>query len=255
MHRLRYFLFCVWLLPATCLGWGATGHEVVADIAEMYLTPKARAAVEQLLGEETMASVSTWMDRIRSQPEYRHTNTWHWVTIPDGQTYATIERKPEGDVVEATERMVAMLKSDTASLAGKRLALRYLIHLVGDLHQPLHVGNGVDKGGNDLQVRWKGKGSNLHRVWDSGIIDVMSKGRADLLAQLTPLDRRMLRSWQRGSTADWAQECIALRPSIYTVRPGDDLTEAYAKAQWGTVRTQLQKAGARLAWLLNNSLG
>src|SRR5690606_17271581 len=132
------------LLPSQALAWGATGHQVVADIAERHLSPKARMAVQELLGEETMASVSTWMDRVRSQPDHRHTNTWHWVTIPDGVTYAQTAKKSEGDVVEAIGRMAATLRSDTASVGGKRLALRYLIHMVADLHQPLHVGNGVD---------------------------------------------------------------------------------------------------------------
>lgn len=255
MHRLLTLLSFVWLLPFTCFGWGATGHEVVADIADRHLTPKARAAVQALLGEVSMASVSTWMDQIRKQPKYRYTNTWHWVTIPDGMRYDETEKKPQGDVIEATGRMVAILKSDTASRDDKEFALRLLIHMVGDLHQPLHVGNGVDKGGNDIQVRWLKRGSNLHQVWDSGIIDLMCAGRDDLLGQMPTLNRRDVRSLQRGTVADWAHECMELRPSIHTMAAGDQLGEDYAKAQWATVTTQLQKAGVRLAWLLNETLG
>lgn len=244
-----------WSAPLALLAWGATGHQVVADIAERHLNARSRAAVQDLLGEETMASVSTWMDRVRAQAGYRHTSTWHWVTIADGLSYASSEKNPKGDVVEATDRMVATLRSDTASLANKRLALRYLIHLVGDLHQPLHVGNGLDKGGNDFQVQWKGRGSNLHRVWDSGIIDHLSKGREDLLTKLPPASKRQLRSWQRGTPADWAQECMAFRPAIYAISAGDELGNDYAQAHWDTVRGQLHKAGVRLAWLLNRALG
>jgi hypothetical protein len=255
MIRIFALLLSAWLAPVIVLGWGTTGHEVVADIAERHLTPKARAAVQELLVDETMASVSNWMDRVRAQAGYRHTNTWHWVTIPDGLTYAESEKKPEGDVVEATVRMAATLRSDTASVANKRLALRYLIHMVGDLHQPLHVGNGLDKGGNDFQVRWLTRGSNLHRVWDTGIITLMTSDREDLLARIPPATKRQLRAWQRGTPADWAHECMALRPSIYSVQPGETLGEDYAREQWSTVQEQLHKAGVRLAWLLNKALG
>jgi hypothetical protein len=186
-------LLLVALLPSHGFGWGSTGHQVVADIASHYLDPKARIAVQDLLGGESMASVSTWMDQIRSQSKYRYTNTWHWVTIPDGMHYDDIEKKPEGDVIEATERMVTILRSDTASRDDKEFALRLLIHLVGDLHQPLHVGNGVDKGGTDMQLRWMKRGSNLHQVWDSGIIEAMGQSREELsisLSTVSPRSRR-----------------------------------------------------------------
>jgi hypothetical protein len=211
--------------------------------------------VQELLGGESMASVSTWMDQVRSQAAYRHTSTWHWVTVPDGLTYAESEKNRRGDVVEAIGRMGELLASDTASLEDRRFALRCLVHLVGDLHQPLHVGNGLDKGGNDLQVHWMGRGSNLHRVWDNGIIDVMAEGREALTADLRRMPRRQIRAWRQGSAADWAHECMALRPGIYTAQAGDDLGRPYAEAQWPVVRIQLQKAGVRLAWLLNAALG
>jgi hypothetical protein len=252
--RSHLVLLLVLLVPLRALAWGATGHQVVADIATRHLDARTKQAVQDLLGGESMASVSTWMDQIRKQPKYRYTNTWHWVTIPDGMRYEDIDRKPEGDVIEATERMVAILKSDTASRDDKEFALRLLIHMVGDLHQPLHVGNGLDKGGNDLQVRWLKRGSNLHQVWDSGIIDLMCTGREELLGQMPSLNRRGLRSLQRGTVAEWAHECMALRPMIYTVKAGDQLGEDYAKAQWPRVLDQLQKAGVRLAWLLNTAL-
>jgi hypothetical protein len=255
MRKIFFLFVLLLLLPQSAAAWGSIGHEVVADIAARHLNPKAQRAVQDLLGEESMASVSTWMDRIRSQPQYRYTNTWHWVTIPDGMRYDDSEKKPEGDVIEATERMVAILKCDTASREDKEFALRLLIHMVGDLHQPLHVGNGLDKGGNDLQVRWGKRGSNLHQVWDSGIFDMLVKDREEVGREISEVAPRAVRKYQRGSPADWAHECMELRPSIYTVHAGEQLGEAYAKAQWSTVAQQLQKAGVRLAWLLNEALG
>jgi hypothetical protein len=251
----RSFLPILLLLPLAVHGWGATGHRVVADIAQRHLSPKAQAAVSELLDGRSMADVSTWMDEVRRDPKYRHTSTWHWVTIPDGQTYASSAKNPKGDVVEATGRTATTLGDKSATREERKLALMFLIHLVGDLHQPLHVGNGLDKGGNEFQVRWGNRGSNLHRVWDSGIIDLMSESREDLLAQIPTAHRRTLRAWQSGSAVDWAQECVEVRPGIYSVSRGDRLGEPYAKAHWDLVKTQLHKAGVRLAWLIERALG
>ncbi len=251
VHLLSLILL---FIPTLSFAWNTTGHAVVANVAECYLEPKARAAVQELLVDETMASVAGWMDRVRSQPDHRHTSTWHWVTIPDGMTYASSEKNPKGDVVEAIERMAATLGSDTASIGQKRLALRYLIHMVGDLHQPLHVGNGLDKGGNEFQVRWMGRGSNLHKVWDSGIFEAIGQDHTVITESLKVVDRRTLRKLRRGTPADWAQECVDLRQNAYTVAPGAEIGEEYARAHWDLVCQQLQAGGVRLAWLLNKAL-
>lgn len=253
--RLLLTSFFAVVLPFTAIAWGTTGHQVVADVAERHLDPKARTTIAQLLEGATMADVSTWLDQVRRTAAYRHTSDWHWVTIPDGRTYTNSERNPKGDVVEAIGRMKDILAADTATHEDKRFALKCLIHLVGDLHQPLHVGNGLDKGGNELQLRWGNRGSNLHKVWDSGIVDMMCKGREDLLAQLGSAGGRQLKAWRIGTHADWAQECVVLRPSIYTVKAGDTIGEAYARTHWPVVREQLHKAGVRPAMLLNEALG
>lgn len=254
MPRWCVLLF-ISLITAPAFAWSAAGHRVVAHIAEGHLTPKARAAVSTILNGETMAGVAPWMDVARNQPRYRFTNTWHWVTIPDGKTYAEIDHKPEGDVVEAIVRMAAILASDTASATNKEFALRCIIHLVGDLHQPLHVGNGLDKGGNDLQVRWNTRGTNLHHIWDDEIIKAKQPDEKALTDGLIRVKKRHKRRWQKGTSMDWAHECQALRPTIYTMQPGDTLGQDYADAQWPVVTEQLQKAGIRLAWLLNSALG
>lgn len=248
-------LFLPLLLSGPASAWSAAGHRVVARIAEAHLTPTAKAAVDAILNGETMAGVAPWMDVARGQPKYRFTNTWHWVTIPDGKTYAEIDHKPEGDVVQAIVRMTALLASDTTTAANKEFALRCLVHLVGDLHQPLHVGNGLDKGGNDLQVRWNKRGTNLHHVWDDELIKAKQPDEEALTTALTAVRKRQTRQWQQGTPADWAHECMLLRPAIYTMQPGDTLGQDYADAQWPVVRVQLQKAGIRLAWLLNTALG
>lgn len=243
------------LLGLSAHAWSAAGHRVVARIADAHLTPKAKAAVAELLNGPSMVEVAPWMDRARKEPKYRFTTTWHWVTIPDGLTYDQIDHKPEGDIVEAIGRMVATLKSDTASTNSKAFAVRCLVHMVGDLHQPLHVGNGLDKGGNDFQVRWKGRGTNLHHVWDDELIKARQPDEAALADQLRAVTKRQKRAWQRGSPMDWAHECMAFRTVIYPDRPGVELGADYVEAHWTVVTGQLQKAGVRLAWLLNSALG
>lgn len=245
-------LFITFLLPLPMLAWGATGHRVVGAIAEQHLTKKARKAVHALLGDESMAIAATWMDEVKSDRVYDGTHDWHWVTIPDGSTYASAEKNPHGDVIEAIGRMEALLRSDTVPQARRKVALLMLIHLVGDLHQPLHVGRGDDKGGNDLQVRWFNKGSNLHRVWDSGMIDHKDLSYSELAASIDHADAGQVRNWLQGTPADWAQEEMAYRPQIYDdIQPGEKLGYAYEYRNWPLVQEQLLKGGIRLAGLLN----
>ncbi len=239
------------LQPVHAFAWGATGHRAVGAVAEQHLSRKARKAVHRILGNESMAMAATWMDDIKSDHRYDYMRDWHWVTIPDGSTYAATEKNPKGDAVEAIGRMVAALKSDTLTAARQAFCLKVLIHLVGDLHQPLHVGRGDDKGGNDFQVRWFNKGSNLHRVWDSGMIDNSQLSYSELACAVDHATPMQINQWSQGTAADWAQENLACRAAIYPAEPGADLGYDYDYANWPLVQEQLLKAGIRLSGLLN----
>ena len=153
------------------LFWGQIGHRTVERIADGMLTKKAQEEVKRVLGSETLAEVSTWMDEIRSDRAYNYANTWHYCTIPDGMTYEEAPKQEGGDVIWAIEKIIDELKSDTLTAEQEETNLRFLVHLVGDIHQPLHVGNGEDRGGNDIKVTWFGSNTNLHSVWDSRMID------------------------------------------------------------------------------------
>jgi hypothetical protein len=126
-----------------------------------------------------------------------------------------------------------------------------LVHLVGDIHQPLHVGRGDDKGGNDFQVRWFKNGSNLHRVWDSGMIDERKLSYTELANSIDHASKAEVRVWQSTTTADWAAEAMLLRPQVYNVEKGADIGYEYMYTNWPTVEQQLEKAGIRLAGVLN----
>lgn len=239
------------LQPASALAWGATGHRVVGAIAEEHLSRKARKAVQRILGNESMAMAATWMDEIKSDHTYDYMRDWHWVTIPDGSTYAEAAKNKDGDAVEAIGRMVAALKSDTLSPARRQFCLKVLIHLVGDLHQPLHVGRGDDKGGNDFQVQWFRKGSNLHRVWDSGMIDQDGLSYSELACSVDHASAAQIKEWTKGGAEQWAQENVAMRESIYPEAAGANLGYEYQYAHWPLVQQQLLKAGIRLSGILN----
>ena len=247
-------LLIIQVIPLVLFAWGPTGHRTVGAIAETHLSRKARKGVKRILGNESLAIAATWMDEVRSDSAYDGTHDWHWVTIPDGQTYANSGKNPNGDVVEAIGRMCTLLRSDTVPLERKRIWLRFLVHLVGDLHQPLHVGRGDDKGGNEYQVQWFKKGSNLHRVWDSEMIDQAGLSFSELAHSIDHPTKAEITAWQAGTVADWAQEALSMRARVYSVRKGDDLGYQYQYHQWPLVQQQLVKAGVRLAGLLNATL-
>ncbi len=252
MRSIRSFLLLITCAPLAALAWGPTGHRVVGEIADHHLSHKARKAITRILGSESLAIASTWMDEVRSDSSYNNTHDWHWVTIPDSLNYAASEKNPKGDVVEAIERTKTLLRSDTVPLERKRVYLRFLIHLIGDIHQPLHVGRGDDKGGNDFQVQWMKKGTNLHRVWDSEMIEQVGLSYTELAMSLDCVNEAQRTEWQRGTAADWAQEAMACRAQVYAAKRGDDIGYNYLYKNWPLVQRQLAKGGIRLAGVLND---
>jgi hypothetical protein len=198
--------------------WGQTGHRVIAEIAQARLSPAAKQEIEAILGRDTLSRISTWPDEIRNDPEerFKHTLAWHFIDIPDGQTVATARRSPHGDALSALERMEKTLRDRSADRSGKRYALSFLVHLVADVHQPLHVGNTRDRGGNLCFVRYLGEPTNLHALWDVGLIDTVKTSvtaYARFLRRTT--SEQEARSWARGTYADWIAESQAYRAQVY----------------------------------------
>src|SRR5260221_2870688 len=155
------------VLATPALAWGPLGHRAVGRIAERHLAPETARQVAALLGPERLAYVGTWSDDIRSDPAWAKAESWHWVTIQPGQTYAESKKNPAGDVIEAIARFERILADNAAPRTERQQALKWLVHLVADVHHPLHVGRGDDRGGNEVVVLWFGEPSNLHSVWDS----------------------------------------------------------------------------------------
>lgn len=241
------------LLAAPALAWGPTGHRVVALVAQDHLSRPALAEIETLLDGETMAEASTWADDVREQRAWRQSAPWHYVNIPDGKTYEHSRKNRRGDVLRAIERFRRDLANRRNSPAKRANALRFLIHFVADLHQPLHVGRAEDRGGNTIEVTWFGQPSNLHRVWDSQII---SRRRIRFQRWAASLERpspSQVAAWTDSGPLDWAAESQALRPQVYRIGDGN-LGERYDRENLPIVRKRLLQAGVRLAAFLEKAL-
>ncbi len=253
MKRLSLLTLFVFV-SSLAFGWGATGHRAVAQLASKYLNKKAKRELKRILNGQSMAMVSTWMDEIYSDSTYKYTYDWHWVTIPDEQTYEQAEKNPKGDVIMTLERVIAELKKGNLDPAKETEYVKMLIHLVGDIHQPLHVGGGNDRGGNEVKVMWFRVDSNLHRVWDSDMIDDTKLSYTELAESLLEPDAETLKKWQRASVRDWANESKALRKEVYDY-DRTRLGYEYSYRKLHLVRTRLLQAGVRLAAVLNEIYG
>lgn len=231
--------------------WGADGHRLIAQLAEAQLTSPARAEVDRLLSQEagaTLTSVATWADEIRRPG----TAPLHYVNLPEGDCVYSRKRDcPDGRcLVEAIRAQLTILKS-SAPDTERLTALKWVTHLVGDVHQPLHAGLAVDKGGNLHQVQAFGRGSNLHAVWDKDLIRHREGGLNQLLQDMSNASPK---GSSAAAPALWVTESCAVR-SASEFYPGDRTVGAAYAADWDhTLVAQLALAGRRLAEVLNSTL-
>lgn len=248
---LSIFIFGFSSSTSETLRWGQIGHRATGHIAEQYLTEKAAAEVNRVLGNESLAEVSTWMDEVRSDGGYDYMAPWHYVTVPAGETYESAEKNPEGDIIWAIDKVVSELKEGGLTPKQEAENLKVLVHLVGDLHQPLHVGNGTDRGGNDVRLQWFWEESNLHRVWDSEMVDDKQLSFTELSRFINHPTQEQIEEWQNSSVLEWAYESQALLPQVYDMPENKELGYEYAYKNWDTVEMRLLKAGVRMAGLIN----
>jgi len=243
-------LFLLTLTVPDCLAWGATGHRASGLVAEKYLSKKARKELQRILQGQSLAMASTWMDDIRSDSTYDYTSDWHWVAILDGQTYDQATKNPNGDIIQTIERLVTALKSKKLNAIDEASSLRMLIHLLGDIHQPLHVGGATDSGGGDVKVTWFRTDSNLHKIWDSDMINDTRLSFTELAESLENPDEARRSVLQKSSVRDWAYESMTYRKQVYAYGNGK-LGYEYSYKNFHIVRDRILMAGIRLAGVLN----
>lgn len=272
-------------LAPSAYGWGPVGHRVVAEIAQRHLTPAAQAKVSSLLEGRTLADVSNWPDELRSDSRFDKYKPIHFATVKDGVTsYRSSEKARCGDLVVAIDAFTAFLrtgsreslyavkaltdKSDGTSKTAcnpqeteplsQAQALSFLVHLMGDLHQPLHVG-GMDLGGNAVNVNWMDRWkTNLHSIWDDEMVDFERIGYTQYARFLDRASEADASRWVTGDTISYADEAVAMRSKLY-VFPDDSgkpavhkISYKYIGAQRDRMREQLLKGGLRLAGVLNS---
>ncbi|MDZ4865584.1 MAG: S1/P1 nuclease [Gemmatimonadota bacterium] len=243
--------------PNPAAVWFELGHRVVARIAERRLTPAVAAAVRELLGGQDIREASLWADQVRGQR--RNTSPLHYVNIPLSVTaYDSATRCPGGRCIIAAIAEERRVLADPASSTVERSeALRFLIHFLGDLHQPLHVSDDGDRGGNDTQVQFFDRGSNLHKVWDGELI--VAAGLGDEEQYVAHLDAIMatldLTGFERGTVVDWAMEGHEVAAqSAYVIPRNRHLGMSYTESSMPLVDTAIIRAGVRLAAVLNEGL-
>lgn len=226
-HRLDFLtaVCCVALaglimIPGEVAAWGQNGHRIVAEIAERRLTSDAALEASRILDGASLAEVSTWADEIRSNPRWKCADPFHYVTIPQGAQYGKKGIPEEGDAGAALVYFAEVLSSSTSGLEERRAALGFLVHLIGDLHQPLHVGLGCDRGGNQIQLSWFGEESNLHSVWDRKIIESRNLSFTEFTEFLERGEAETGRELQLNPLV-WMKEAQALAPQIYQCRLED----------------------------------
>ena len=252
----RILLVCSTFLLAfsnLTYGWGQTGHRVTGAIAEAHLSTQARQTIAKLLPNESLAEASTYADEMRSNPStfwQRTASPWHYVTVPEGKTYTEVGAPKKGDSISALASFKKTLLNKKASLAEKQLALRFTIHLIGDLHQPLHAGNGTDKGGNDTKLQFFREDSNLHRVWDSSMIDRKQLSYSEWTKWLeSKISEKNITDWHQTEPKTWVAESTKIRASTYP--DSDSISYNYMYEQMPVVTLRLQQAGIRIAAYLN----
>jgi hypothetical protein len=285
MKSLKSLLFIFVLITSfSANAWGPTGHRAVGKVAESYLSKRILRKVKKLLDGESLARVSNWPDKIKSDPDqYRYTYSWHYTSWPAGQDHYD-PHTAQGSLITSIADNIKILKNKKKTKAQRAFALKFIVHLMGDLHQPLHVGNGEDRGGNNCKVYFHKQLVNLHRLWDSELIGFTKLSYTELSKYVIDLHGKNAKQAKKGDLLDWATESKNLREIVYPkeVVVGDNapkvlnkssssmkycqrdinvpdeelprLSYKYSYVFMPIVEERIFKAGVRLAKIIKDSL-
>lgn len=260
---------CGLLLATTSVqvfAWGQNGHRIVGQIANSHLTKTTQKALLPLLGGDLLAEVGTWADEMRSDPApfwQKESSRWHYINVAvpkdfDAAHYHTPQTKEEvKDIYGGILRCIAALKDKNTPLAERQFYLRFLVHLVGDIHQPMHTGHAEDRGGNSIDVKFFSELTNLHSLWDTELLESQNLSFSEFAAFINTQDEQLIKTYLTSSPADWLKESMALSETIYqsaapvnNARP--ELSYSYIYEQLPVAEQRLLQAGIRLAGLLNS---
>lgn len=249
------------VLPvAKAQAFGLIGHRVVGAIAEQHIKPKTLKKIHAITDGDSLAEIANWSDFVRSDPAWSHADTWHYMSIGDTQTFDSYKHPESGDILTALAKFEAVLRDPKANKVAKREALAFYVHLLGDLHQPLHVGRKDDRGGNDIKVYWFYELSNLHRVWDTQIIEYQMLSYTEYVAFISNPKSKQQQAWGTGDYISWAKESQALRAQVYDFGKQSEpemptLGYQYIFNNKALVEQRLVQAGVRLGYMLEQIFG
>ena len=265
MKRITFLFACIITIYSSmpAFAWGPKGHDIVAAIAEQNLTKKTKKALDKLLEGKSIVYYSSWMDNIQNSPNWKNgydkTKTWHYANVDKGLTYETMEKNKKGDVLTGLEFLVNELtvNFDNLSDSLKQDYVKMVVHMVGDMHCPMHAGRSTDRGGNGKNVKWFGQKTNLHSVWDSKMIDSARKwSYTEWVNHLDRKDKKYKKAIVQGTYQDWFAETVVRAEELYEYaeRQGDEVPNfsyQYVYDFSPLLENRLQTGGYRLAHVLN----
>ena len=248
-------------MPLQSMAWGMLGHRVVGEIAERNLSCKAKKQVKKILGTESLAMASNWADFVKSEPSYKYLDTWHYINFKEGlENYdafaAALLQDTTTNAYTKLNMMVGELKKKDLPLEKKQMYLRLVIHLVGDIHQPMHTGRPEDLGGNRVKLFWFGQPTNLHRLWDSDLIESQQLSYTEYSTALNHTTKAQRKEMMKQPISQWLYDSYLISNKIYSeVQPEQKLSYRYNYDNLDTLNDQLLKGGIHLAGLLNEIFG
>ena len=250
--KLHLSLFLI-VFSSPIFALGQTEHRVTGEIAARHINDHTQQAIKSIIGYESLAEASNYADVMRSDPAefWQKTATaYHYVTIPKGKTYQQVGAPAKGDAVYALNKFANILKDPRADKTDKALALKFTIHIIGDLHQPFHAGNGTDRGGNDIKLKFFGKDSNLHRVWDKGLTGQRQLSYTEWANWLDKeISSEDIEEWQTSDPLIWIAESIKIRDKVYP--KSDSVGYNYLYDNLPIIKRRIKQAGIRMAFYLD----
>lgn len=257
LFRNASFIFLFIASSFCAKAWGVLGHRIVGEIADSYLTAKARAEIKKILGTESVAMSSNWADFIKSDTTYRYLSNWHYINLEKEMTNEQLreffKKNTATDIYTRINFLVKELKDKKLSMEKKQMYLRLLIHFVGDAHQPLHAGRKEDLGGNRIKVSWFNTPTNLHAVWDESLVNFQQLSYTEFTRHINHTTLKQRKKWQSQPVSEWLIESYQIAEQLYPEIKEDNqrLGYEYNFRHVKTVNERLLKGGVRLAGLLN----
>ncbi|RYY48001.1 MAG: S1/P1 Nuclease [Chitinophagaceae bacterium] len=248
-------------LPLQTNAWGVLGHRIVGQIADSYINKSTRKAIQGILGNESIAMSSNWADFIKSDTSYKYLGTWHYVNLKAGMTENQVRQYLQADTNTDAYTKINWLKGELKrkdiAAAEKQMYLRLLIHFVGDIHQPMHVGRPDDQGGNRVRVLWFNEPKNLHQIWDEALVNFQELSYTEFANAINYTSKKQRNTWQQQPMTSWFWESYQIAEQIYGDVKGTEekLGYQYNFKYKAILEAQLLKGGVRLAGILNEIFG